>query len=185
MDSAKHELGLTKQDDCDVYFQDEGIFGRMSNPVGCWTPKGTRPKLPLQRMREYKYVYAAVCPKTGDLFSLILPESSSQCMQIFLNEFQAYRGEKNTIMIMDNAAWHTTNKIKSLPRLQLTFQPPYSPELNPVEQLWKHIRTNYTHNHFWKSLDQLEDELCNVLSTLSFNPDVIRSFSLFDWMVYN
>ena len=157
----------------------------MSNPVGCWAPKGSRPYLPLQRMREYEYVYAAICPKTGDLFSLILPGSSHQCMQVFLKEFQAYRGEKKTIMIMDNAAWHTTEKITSLPHLQLAFQPPYSPELNPVEHLWKHIRNNYTHNHFWKSLNQLEDYLCDVLSKLSSTPDIIKSFSLFDWMIYD
>jgi len=157
----------------------------MSNPVGCWAPKGSRPHLPLQRMREYEYVYAAICPQTGDLFSLILPESSNQCMQVFLKEFQAYRGEKNSIMIMDNAAWHTTEKITPLPHLKLAFQPPYSPELNPVEQLWKHIRNNYTHNHYWKSLNQMEDYLCEVLSTLSAAPDTIKSFSLFDWMIYN
>jgi len=88
--------------------------------------------------------------------------------------------ETMLIMIMDNAAWHTTDKITSLPHLQLAFQPPYSPELNPVEQLWKHIRNNYTHNHFWKSLNQLENYLCDVLSKLSSTPDIIKSFSLFD-----
>jgi len=184
LDSAKHELGLTIHEECDVYFQDEGIFGRMSNPVGCWASSGIRPYLPLQRMRQYDYVYAALCPKTGDLFSLIMPESNIQCMQIFLNEFQAYRGEKKTIMIMDNAGWHTTEKINQIPNLKLAFQPPYSPELNPVEQLWKHIRNNYTHNHFWHSLSQMEEYLCDILAKLSKRPDGIRSFSLFDWMAY-
>lgn len=175
---------MNEQSECDVYFQDEGIFGRMSNPVGCWVPKGLRPYLPLQRMREYDYVYAALCPKTGDLFSLILPEASHRCMQIFLNEFQKYRGDKKSIMFMDNAAWHTTEKITGNSHLRLAFQPPYSPELNPVEQLWKHIRNNYTHNHYWKSLNQMEDFLCDVLSTLSHNPEIIRHFSFFDWMLY-
>ena len=57
-----------------VFFQDEGIFGRMSNPVRCWAPPGMRPRVAAQRIREYLYAYSAVCPQDGALFSLILPQ---------------------------------------------------------------------------------------------------------------
>jgi len=85
---------------------------------------------------------------------------------------------------MDQAAWHKSSVLQKYPNILITYQPPYSPELNPVEHLWKHLRTTFTHNWFWASLDKLEDRLCEVLLQLSKNPKMIKSFSLFDWMVY-
>jgi transposase len=44
---------------------------------------------------------------------------------------------------MDNAAWHKAEEINMPDNMISWFLPPYSPELNPVEILWKHIRANY------------------------------------------
>ena len=118
----------------------------MSNPVPCWAPRKVRPKLPSQRIRQSSYVYAAVCPESGDLCSLIMPYSNTDCMQIFLAEFARQRAGKPTLLIMDQAAWHKSSALKTYPNIFVKFQPPYSPELNPVEQLWMHIRTTFTHN---------------------------------------
>ena len=49
-------------------FQDEARFGRMSNPARCWAPAGFRPIVPMQRVREYTYIYGAVCPADGESF---------------------------------------------------------------------------------------------------------------------
>lgn len=156
----------------------------MSNPAGCWAPRGERPKLPLQRIRQYSYVYAAVCPATGDLFSLIMPYSNTGCMQIFMEEFARHRRGKPTLMIMDQAAWHKSESLTRNRSILVKFQPPYSPELNPVEHLWKHIRTNFTYNRFWQSLEQMENYLCSILRKLSRNRKTVSSFSLFNWMIY-
>ena len=156
----------------------------MSNPVPCWAPRKVRPKLPSQRIRQSSYVYAAVCPESGDLCSLIMPYSNTDCMQIFLAEFARQRAGKPTLLIMDQAAWHKSSALKTYPNIFVKFQPPYSPELNPVEQLWMHIRTTFSHNCFWHSLVQLEDKLCEVLQGLSLSPETIISFSLFNRMTY-
>jgi len=177
-------MNLASDKSLDVYFQDEGIFGRMSNPVPCWAPRKVRPKLPSQRIRQYSYVYAAICPENGDLFSLIMPNSNTECMQIFLEEFSSYRQGKPTLMIMDQAAWHKSAAAKQHENILIKFQPPYSPELNPVEHLWKYLRTTFTHNYYADSLEQLEQKLCEGLSSLSQKANLITSFSLFDWMVY-
>ncbi|MGZ6353705.1 MAG: transposase [Ktedonobacteraceae bacterium] len=64
--------------------QDEGCFGRISRAKRCWAPPGVRPHVPSQVVREYTYVYAAVAPKEGLLTSLILPEASTEMMNLFL-----------------------------------------------------------------------------------------------------
>lgn len=154
------------------------------NSVSCWAPKKTRPKLPLQRVREYTYVYSAVCPEDGDVFSLILPYSDTDAMQVFMDEFAKYTADQPVLMIMDQAPWHKSSKLELPESLLIDFQPPYSPELNPVEHLWEHIREKYTSNRFWTSMDELEDSLCDALVECSNSPDTIKSLAFFDWMVY-
>jgi len=104
-------------------------------------------------------------------------------MKIFLEEFALYRGGKPTLMIMDQATWHK-NLADTPASILIKYQPQYSPELNPVEQLWKYMRTTFMHNHFWNSLDKLQEYLCKALSDLSQENKTISSFSLFNWMVY-
>lgn len=106
LDTARKELNIPHSQTLKVYFQDEGRFGRMSNPVSCWAPWGIRPKLPLQRVREYTYVYAAVCPEDGDVFSLLLPYADTDVMQIFMTEFAKHMNDQPALMIMDQASWH-------------------------------------------------------------------------------
>ena len=67
-------------------FQDEGRFGRISDPRRCWVPSGLRPDVPTQVVREYTYAFAAVSPHDGTMDSLILPEVNACMMSIFLEE---------------------------------------------------------------------------------------------------
>jgi len=69
-------------------FQDEAGFGRISDPSRCWTPKGIRPDVPSHRIREYRHLYGAVEPATGDSFFLVLPYANTLCMDLFLRIFQ-------------------------------------------------------------------------------------------------
>jgi len=61
--------------------QDEGRFGRISRPKRCWAPPGVRPTAPVQLVREFVQVFAAVAPQTGELISLILPTANTAMMK--------------------------------------------------------------------------------------------------------
>jgi hypothetical protein len=65
-------------------FQDEGRFGRISDPRRCWAPHGVRLVVPSQVVREYTHAFAAVSPHDGVLDSLILPDVNAQMMSLFL-----------------------------------------------------------------------------------------------------
>ncbi len=64
--------------------EDEGRFGRISQPRRAWAPAGIRPRSPRQIVREYTYVYAAVAPHEGKMTSLILPRADTAMMNLFL-----------------------------------------------------------------------------------------------------
>src|SRR5512138_1848187 len=123
-----------------LMFQDEGRFGRISNPRRCWAPRGTRPDVPAQIVREYTYAYAAVSPHDGTMDSLVLPQVNEQAMSIFLQEVSDRHPDEFILMVMDGAGWHKAKALAIPSNMALYFLPPYSPKLNPVEHIWDSIR---------------------------------------------
>lgn len=166
-----------------VFFQDEGRFGRICEPVGAWAPGGCRPVVGAQIIRQYTHVYSAVCPADGSSFSLILPYSDTDSMRLFLEEFtKAFRNYR-LVLILDGAGWHKPTEFRELPNMRLLFLPPYSPELNPVEHLWDHLREKYFRNRLWPSLQKLEDQLEVALNILVDSTDLVQKLCGFDWAI--
>lgn len=83
---------------------------------------------------------------------------------------------------MDNAAWHKTEEIIMPDNMISWFLPPYSPELNPVEILWKHIRANYFNNRTFESLDEVEKQLVIALVNVYNSKSEMSKLTLYSWM---
>ena len=94
------------------------------------------------------YLYSAINPKNGDQFTLLLPSVNILCMNIFLSAFIKQNPDKQILMIMDGAAWHQSKRLTKYQGLKTLIQPPYSPELNPVERLWQQ-RQNHQKQMFY------------------------------------
>lgn len=123
-------------------FQDEARFGRISDVRRCWCPKPLRPMVRAMVTQEYVYAYAALSPADGRMDSLLLPDVNGACMQIFLDEVAARHRKERIVMIVDGAGWHKNQELQVPYNMRLLFLPPYAPELNPVEYLWGHLKTN-------------------------------------------
>jgi hypothetical protein len=162
--------------------QDEGRFGRISDCRYCWAPKGMRPKAPRQIVRTFLYVYSAVCAALGKMTSLILPYANTEMMNLFLQEVAEDFKDYFVIMLIDRAGWHMSQRLQIPQNIRLLPLPPYSPELNPVEHVWKYLREKATPNRAFKSLDQLQDALCRHLRNLEAAPDVLRSMTDFPYL---
>ena len=166
-----------------LMFQDEGRFGRINEPRRCWAPKGTRPDVPIQFVREYTYAYAAVSPHDGVMDSLILPEVNAQAMSIFLAEVAKRHPDEFILMVMDQAAWHRAADLIIPKNIKLVWQPPYSPQCNPVENLWDEIREKWFPNLVFKSLDDVENTLVEALVTLENDNERTQSITGFKWII--
>jgi putative transposase len=162
--------------------QDEGRFGRISDCRSCWAPKGMRPKAPRQIVRTFLYVYAAICAALGKITSLILPYANTDMMNLFLQEVAEDFKDYFVIMLIDRAGWHMSHRLKIPENIRFIPQPPYSPELNPVEHLWEYLREKATPNKAFRSLDQLQDALCKHLRELGDAPDTLRSMTDFPYL---
>ena len=162
-------------------FQDEAGFGRINKPKRCWAPKGVRPCVPSHHIREYRYAYGAVEPLTGDSFFLVLPWSNTTCMNLFLSELSKTYSDDFILLALDQASWHTTKRLIIPENIQLFFLLPCTPEMNPVEQVWKEIRKRGFKNEIFATLERVVDKLCAVIVSLT-NID-ITSITGREWIM--
>jgi len=158
-----------------LMFQDEAGFGRINKPKYCWAPKGIRPSVPCHHIREYRYAYGAVEPLTGDSFFLMLPYSDSVCMNVFLEKLSEEYPTDLILLVCDRAPWHTTSKLNVPENIRLLFLPPATPEMNPIEQIWKEIRLRGFRNEIFNSLEHVVDRLQKTVNSLT--KDVIKGIS--------
>ena len=87
-------------------FADEARFGRINRPRPCWAPPGARPEVASQLIREYIYLYGAVCPRDGTCFYLIMPTSDTACFQTFLDALARKHSRHDILLVVDGAPNH-------------------------------------------------------------------------------
>ena len=164
-------------------FQDEARFGRINEPKRCWVPGHIRPVVGCQIVREYTYAYGAVSPIDGAMDSLVLPETNTELMVLFLNEVsKRHRGEY-IVMFMDGASWHTTENLNVPNNMRIELLPPYAAELNPTEHLWEEIREKWFGNKVFESMDAVESQLVESLAKLEEDPIRVENICGFEWIV--
>lgn len=162
--------------------QDEGRFGRISEPRRCWAPPGVRPKAPRQIVREYVYAYAAVYPTEGRMTALILPYANTEMMNIFLEQLSEDFSEFFVLLLVDQAGWHKSADLKIPDNIRLIQQLSHSPELNPVEHVWDELREKNMLNQAFDSLDHLEDVLCEGIRKIQADPVGLSSLTNFPYL---
>ncbi len=162
-------------------FEDEAGFGRINKPKYCWCPKGVRPLVPCHHVREYRYTYGAVEPLTGESCFLILPYSNTECMNIFLEELSKTYASDYIVLACDGASWHKSNSLVVPANIRLFYLPPATPEMNPIEQIWKEIRKIGFRNECFKTLELVIERLCDTICSLS--PAVISSITGRKWIL--
>lgn len=164
-----------------LMFQDEAGFGRINKPKYCWCEKGIRPEAPCHHIREYRYVYGAVEPKTGDDFFLICPKCNTACMNVFLEGLSKQYPDDTIVLICDGASWHSSDALVIPDNIKILYLPPYTPELNPIEQIWEELREKGFHNECFNSLDDVIDRLCLTIKNLT--KSTIKSITGRDWIL--
>lgn len=111
--------------------------------------------------RKQTAVFGAVCSADGRLLTMPADTFDANSFKAFLQILlrRRRRGRK-LVVIVDNARWHHARALrpwlhKHRRELRLDFLPPYSPDLNPVERVWKLTRTLCTHNVYFETLPAL------------------------------
>jgi transposase len=151
-----------------TYFEDEARFGTQGTITRVWAPKGSRPRAVRQNGREWLYVLMAVCVSTGAASALIMPELNTEVLNLFLKQFSGeVPGGVHAVLIWDGAGYHTSGDLVVPSNVSLIQLPPYSPELNPVENLWHYLRSHHWSNREYEGYDGLQREAVRSLRAVS------------------
>ena len=86
---------------------------------------------------------------------------------VFLRDLSKEYPDDIILLCCDGAAWHKSSALKIPENIELFHIPPYTPEMNPIEQIWKEIRKRGFHNEFFSSLEKVMDRLCDTICSLT------------------
>ncbi|HFQ5337388.1 TPA: IS630 family transposase, partial [Vibrio vulnificus] len=134
-------------DNVDVWFQDEARFGQQNTTTRLWAERGSRPRVVKQQQFEYAYLFGSVCPARGIGEAMVVPWVNKNIMVEHLKQRSAVTEKgRHAVVIMDGAGWHTNDIAEPFDNVSIIKLPPYSPELNPIEQVWSWLRQHYLAN---------------------------------------
>ena len=146
-----------------LWAEDEVHFQRHSSLTRMWSIKGQQPRVISASTRQKIGFLGAISLKTGRLLTQKCSTFNADTFGGFLDYLLHYTQGK-ILLILDNATWHRARDlkpffIKNQKRLVRIFLPPYSPELNPIERVWRITRRQITHNRYFESIEDLEISL--------------------------
>jgi transposase len=161
-------------------FGDEARFGNNSKLGYGWFKKDERPCLKVKIGYLSFYIYAAISIKTGENFSIQLPYVNTESMNVFLENLSKNYPGKKIAFIIDGAGWHRSKDLKIPENIDIFLLPPYSPELNPVERFWEHVKQNVLRNKLFESSEPLELATEAFFNSLS-NRNVLQICNVNYW----
>lgn len=174
--------GHVALDRVDIWFQDEARFGQQNTTTHIWAEKGTRPRAVQQQQFLYTYLFGAVCVTNGNTEALIAPLSNMEIMKDHLALIStATCAGRHAVVIMDGASWHQEYLDKQFSNLSIIHIPPYSPELNPIEQVWSWMRQNEIANRAFSSYEDIVDKCTTAWNNFRSDTDRVISLCSREW----
>ena len=165
-----------------VLWADETRMGLMVIHRKVWLPEGVRADWTVQHKYEYFYLYGAVDVLSGEVVFFILPDLRGDTVKFFLERLNEEIGGREVVIVWDNAAGHKYAEKYAPENISFFHTPPYTPEVNPAEAMWKHIKGKLA-NKVYNSLDELEEEVIRILQRFYNDKDFVRSLTGYDWIV--
>jgi transposase len=131
---------------------------------------------------EYGYLSVALNPRIGEMFALLLPDMTVESFQAFIDEFVKFIAQKRFVrLITDGAAAHRSTRLRVGAELSLEHLPPYSPELNPVERLFKELRRELK-NRVFKSLEAVEEAVIKAVEPFIKVGSRVKKLTFYGWL---
>ena len=159
---------------------DEGRFGLKCWFRRRWCTVGHRPPWIVEDQYEWVWVYIAVEPATGECCCLLLPHVDTACLTAFLEtRREEWPGERIGV-VLDGSGSHRSTQVNWPEGIVPLPLPPYSPELNPAEQVFRHLRKRLA-NEIFATLEALEEVLMSELRRWWAHPRVVMRMTNYPW----
>jgi len=159
---------LQKENNSYLLFGDECSFAQWGTQSYTWAPKGFTPLVQNGGCRKNYKLFGAIDYITGRFFTQTTHgRLNAESYIAFLSKILR-QTRKHVILIQDGARYHQSKTVKDFieknkKRLVVYTLPSYSPDFNPIEKLWKKIKTGYTHLHYFPTFEDLVDKVNGAL----------------------
>lgn len=172
---------VSKDDKNDIWFEDECHFQQHGTRCRMWIPPEEKdPVLLHAPTRKSIALFGAVRANTGQMVSMMISIFNAETFLEFLKSVLKNRKNgKKLVLILDNAKYHHAIMIQpwldqNKKKIQLMFLPPYSPDLNNIERVWKMTRRLCTHNKYFSTLNELLGEIKKQMKIWSSPNETLR-----------
>lgn len=169
--------------DVEVWSEDEHRIGLQPIVRRIWVEQGEQPIAKVNWKRSWLWLYAFVQPQTGQTYWWILPYVNTGLFSRVLQDFAAHFGvgqDKRIVLPLDQAGWHTSEKLEVPEGIHLVPLPPYSPELQPAERLWPLVNEPLA-NQAFETLDEAEELLYQRCLRLLQQQQLIQGLTYYRW----
>ena len=161
-------------------FEDETEMHLNPTITACWTEAGNQQEIESAGNDERYQIFGSVDYRSGDI---VYQQQERKRSIEFIAHLEAVLSrwpERPVIVITDNYSVHKTKAVREYERehfgrLLIVYLPTYSPGLNPIEMLWRHLRRLVTHNHRFESLLHIMEAVHNALEMLAMETESILS----------
>ncbi len=126
-------------------------------------------------------MYGAFSPINGDSFLLELPYCNTECFQLFIHELSKHKPKELKVVVLDNGSFHKSQTLIIPENIILIFLPPYSPELNPAEQIWEYIKQVFVCKTF-DDIQTLSKYLIKMVRKL-INKPTVKSICSYNYLL--
>jgi len=150
-----------------LFFEDEVSFPQWGTLNYTWAKSGKQPLIKTSGIRKGYKVFGMIDYFTGKFFHKSMESKiNSETYIDFLKDILS-KTRKHIVLIHDGASYHKSKKVteflKSKNRLTIYKLPPYSPDFNPIEKIWKKIKTTHTHLQYFPTFDSLKEKVDEAL----------------------
>ena len=164
----------------EIWFGDEVGFEGDPRPRARWVKVGSKPVNGRASEHLRFSAIGSVNPISGEFISLVMSGVNTEVFQVYLDELASSTDNRAITLVLDNASWHKAKKLNWY-NIKPLFLPTYSPDFNPIENLWRYIKINHFSNWFAKNIEQLIDRICEAFNSLS--KEQVKSTTNFDYLL--
>jgi transposase len=161
-----------------LYFQDESNISLTAFLGKTWAPSGKTPVQKVTGKRGAVSAMSAICGIGQLIFKLHKKRIASDQVINFLAQMLRHHPRRHLVVVMDQAPPHTSKKtkeyIESKKRLHVFYLPKYSPDWNPDEKLWNHLKQQELKGHRAKTKEDLKKLANQKLRKLARSPRKLR-----------
>jgi DDE superfamily endonuclease len=167
----------------EIWFQDEARVGQQGTLSYVWAERGSRPNVQRDDRHDSAWLFGAVCPERAVGAAVVMPGVSSEAMNVHLTEIgKAVALGAHCVLLCDGAGWHQAGHRLIIPEnVTLLRLPSYSPELNPIENVWEYLRGNYLSHTLWDTYDQIVDACCTAWNAFIQDAATVVSVTQRPW----